>query len=83
MRTLDEQMLKEMKLRQQRIDARKRAIDAQRERKLDTRRKILIGSVVRANIAEGVMDEKLLRGWLDQVLTRPDDRDLFNLPPRQ
>src|ERR1700693_2208608 len=40
--TLQEK-LTQLKLRQQRLDARKRAIDALRERKAATRRKIMVG----------------------------------------
>jgi hypothetical protein len=77
-----EEKLKALKLRAQRIEARKRAIDSKRERKADTRRKILVGAVVMAKVEQKVMDEKLLRGWLDEALTRVDDRALFKLPPR-
>jgi hypothetical protein len=77
-----EEKLKQLKLRHQRIEARKKAIETRRERKADTRRKILIGAVVMAKIEQKVMDEKLLRGWLDQALTRADDRALFNLPAK-
>jgi prefoldin subunit 5 len=74
-----EEKLKQLKLRQQRIEARKKAIETKRERKADTRRKILVGAVVMAKVERKVMDEKLLREWLDQALTRADDRKLFGL----
>jgi hypothetical protein len=77
-----EEKLNALKLRAQRIEARKRAIESKRERKADTRRKILVGAVVMAKVEQKVMDEKLLRGWLDEALTRVDDRALFKLPPR-
>ena len=76
--TLQEK-LKQLKIRQQNIEARRRAVLAKQERKADTRRKILIGAVVMAKVDQKVMDETLLRGWLDEVLTRPDDRVLFGL----
>jgi hypothetical protein len=85
---LDEQIstvqerLKQLKLRQQRSDARKRAIEAQRERKADTRRKFVVGTVVLAKVRQGDIDAALLRAWLDQDLTRPEDRALFDLPPQ-
>lgn len=85
---LDEQIstlqdrLKQLKLRQQRSDARKRAIEAQRERKAETRRKFIVGSVVLAKVQNGDIDAALLRTWLDQDLTRSDDRALFELPPK-
>jgi hypothetical protein len=85
---LDEQIatledrLKQLKLRQQRIDARQRALQAQRERKAETRRKILVGGVVLAKLQRGEIAAERLRGWLDQALTRVDDRAMFELPPR-
>jgi hypothetical protein len=41
----------------------------------------LVGAVVLA-IEQKVMDEKLLRGWLNEALTRDDERRLFDLPSR-
>jgi hypothetical protein len=83
---LDEQIstlqnrLTQLKLRQQRSDARKRAIEDQRERKLETRRRILVGTLVMSKAKEGEIDPNQLRAWLDHALTRTDDRALFNLP---
>ena len=76
--TLQEK-LKQLKTRQQAIENRKRAISSKRERKQDTRRKILVGAIVLAKVEQKVMDEKLLRKWLDEALTRDDDRALFDL----
>ena len=76
--TLQEK-LNQLKLRQQRQDARKRASDALRERKAATRRKILVGGVVLAKVQQGEIDNGLFRSWLDQALTRADDRALFGL----
>jgi hypothetical protein len=77
-----EERLKQLKLRQQRSDARKRAVDAQRERKAETRRRFVVGTVIMAKVQEGEMDQSRLREWLDQALTRKDDRALFELPPK-
>jgi hypothetical protein len=83
---LDEQIstlqnrLTQLKLRQQRSDARKRALESQRERKLETRRRILVGTLVIAKARQGEIDPSQLRAWLDGALTRTDDRALFNLP---
>ena len=74
-----EQQLKQLRTRQQRIDARKRALLSRRERAADTRRKILVGAIVLAKVEQGEIDAGLLRGWLDQALTRKDDRELFQL----
>jgi hypothetical protein len=82
---LDEQIsvlqerLTQLKLRQQRVDARKRAIESQRERKLETRRRLLVGTLVLAKIRDGELDPALLRSWLDSTLTRASDRALFDL----
>lgn len=77
--TLQEK-LTQLKLRQQHLDARKRAVDALRERKAETRRKILVGGVVLAKVQQGEIDKEQFRGWLDQALIRADDRALFDLP---
>jgi hypothetical protein len=79
--TLQER-LKQLKLRQQRIDSRRRAIETMRERKAETRRQFVVGSVILAKVQEGAMDPMQLKDWLDQTLTRSDDRALFHLPPR-
>ena len=86
MAKLDEQIsvlqdrLTRMKLRQQRLDTRKRAIEAERERKADLRRQILVGTLVLNKVREGGMDAAVLRSWLDASLTRTSDRLLFDLP---
>jgi hypothetical protein len=79
--TLQEK-LQQLKLRQQRVDARKRASEALRERKAATRRKILVGGVVLAKLERGEIDHEQFRSWLNHALTRADERALFDLPPR-
>jgi large subunit ribosomal protein L7/L12 len=79
--TLQEK-LTQLKLRQKRLDARKRAVEALRERKATTRRKILVGGIVLAKVEQGEIDNEQFRGWLDQALTRAEDRALFGLPMR-
>jgi hypothetical protein len=74
--------LKQLKLRQQRADARKKAVETQRERKAETRRQFLVGSVVLAKVRCGQIDNSLFQTWLDQDLKRPEDRALFELPPK-
>ena len=71
--------LKQLRAQQQRIAARQKSIESQRQRKADTRRKILVGAVVLARIEQGRLSDAELRGWMDEALTRPDDRALFNL----
>ncbi len=77
-----ETKLKQLKTRQQRIDARARALASRRARKDDTRRKILIGATVLARIDQHELDHDTLQAWLDAHLTRDDDRALFELSPR-
>ena len=77
--TLQEK-LNQLKLRQQRLDARARAREALRERKAATRRKILVGGIVLAKVEQGEIDQDLFRGWLVEALTRAEDRALFDLP---
>jgi hypothetical protein len=74
-----ETKLKQLKVRQQRIEARARALASRRARKDDTRRKILIGAIVLARVDQGTLPAAELRAWLDATLTRADDRALFGL----
>lgn len=76
-----ETKLQQLKTRQARIEARKRALASRRARKDDTRRKILLGATVLARIDAGKLDWPTVRRWLTAHLTRPDDRGLFDLPP--
>ena len=77
-----EQRLRHLKAQQQRSETRRRAIESQRERKADTRRKILIGAIVLARIDQGRLERSEVHAWLDEALIREDDRTLFNLSAR-
>jgi hypothetical protein len=74
--------LEQLKTRQQRIEARKRSLASGRARKDDTRRKILAGAILLAKVEAGDFDSRTLKRWLDKALIRPDDRALFELPPK-
>jgi hypothetical protein len=74
-----EQRLSELKARQARIEARRRTLASRRARQDDTRRKILVGAIVLARVDQGRIGETDLRKWLDEALTRKDDRALFGL----
>jgi uncharacterized protein (DUF3084 family) len=74
--------LTQLKLRQQRLDMRKQAREAQRERKAETRRKFIVGALVLDLIKNGEFDRTKLTQWLDRDLERREDRALFDLPPR-
>ncbi|MGH7744472.1 MAG: mobilization protein [Steroidobacteraceae bacterium] len=77
-----EERLKQLKARQQRMENRHRAVESRRARKADTRRKILLGAIVLARMEQGRLQKSDVHGWLDEALTRPDDRALFDLPKR-
>ena len=59
---------------------------SQSERKRDTRRKILIGAAVLAAVdhsgVPALDSQRDLLQWLDDRLTRPHDRAVFDLPRR-
>jgi hypothetical protein len=78
-----EERLKQLRAKQQRINARQRALESQRNRKEDTRRKILVGAVILARVEQGRIPEDQFRTWLDEALTRADDRALFGLSSSQ
>ena len=75
-----EDRLKQLKAKQHRVDTRKRTLESRKNRKQDTRRKILVGAVILAKVERGEFPEPQLRKWLSESLTRADDRALFGLP---
>ena len=77
-----EAKLRQLKERQQAVDARRRTLESRRERKADTRRKILVGAIVLAKVERGEIPEAELRRWLEGALVRDDDRALFGLKAR-
>ena len=72
-----EAKIKQEKARKQKIEALKRTAESKAKRSMDTRRKILVGACI-LNSKE--WPEERLREMLDAVLTRDDDRALFDLP---
>ena len=74
-----ETKLKQLKVRQQRKDARARKVAGRRSRREDLRRKILVGAVVLARVDDGSLPEAVLKSWLDPVIGQPEDRALFEL----
>ena len=76
-----EEKLRQLKARQTRAEARKRALLSRRAKKDDTRKNILAGAIILTKADQGELDPKRFRSWLDQGLTRADDRALFDLPP--
>ena len=73
------QQLQALKLKK---EAREKAKLNKSERAKDTRRKILLGSLVLARVARGDWTQDNLDD-LTNELTRDDDRALFDLPPLQ
>lgn len=71
--------LKQLKVVQQRKEARARSVALHRSRRDELRRKILVGAIVLAKVEDGEIEEKTLKQWLDPAVTRPEDRALFNL----
>ena len=57
--------LRQLKAKQLRIEARQQSLSSRRTRRDDTRRKILVGAIVLAKVDQGVLQESVLRGWLD------------------
>lgn len=74
-----EAKLKQEKAKKQKLEARKKAAESKAKRAADTRRKILIGSVVLARVESGRWPEQKLLAMLNEHLTREDDRKLFQL----
>ncbi|MBN9289052.1 MAG: mobilization protein [Gammaproteobacteria bacterium] len=72
-----------MKKRAQ-LDARiqnLKAKESSQQRKDDTRRKILVGSYILDKNQKAGTLEKIIQE-LDKFLSKPNDRALFDLPPR-
>lgn len=77
--------IEKLKEKKRQLEARIRKIEAvetQKKRKEDTRRKIIIGGLV---LAEAEADPKLKK-WLDNAIERrvinDRDRELFSLSPK-
>ena len=62
--------------------ARLRTIESTKDRKRDTRRKILAGACVLDRADKDPVSARHFREILDAFLTKPQDRALFDLPPR-
>lgn len=81
--------IKALEARADQLRARARQLalaDAKKNRALETRRKILLGSCLASRVAElagksDVLSEAAVLSWLSAYLTRPGDRAAFGLPP--
>ena len=56
-----------------------KAQERSRERKLDIRRKLLIGAAILHQVEQQQWPESKLKAMMDEFLTRPEDRCLFDL----
>lgn len=74
-----EERLKKLKAQQQRTESRRRSLEGRRARRDELRRKVLVGAVVLARVDQGLLEESVLREWLEGTLERSDDRALFGL----
>jgi hypothetical protein len=75
-----ETRLKQLKAQQVRAASRQRALEARRSRKEEVRRKVLVGAIVLDRVEREKFSKAELLAWLDEGLTRPEDRALFELP---
>ena len=83
-RLTDEQQLERLQQTESKLKVRKQAIQARlrtKERKDDTRRKVIVGAIA----LEHCKHDSDWESWLWQILknevTRPADRELLGLPP--
>ena len=77
---LEAQRTRKETLKRQIRRAQSRITAAQRKRR--TRRLILIGTVVQRKVEINPNTEYWLKQALEEYLDRPQDRELFDLPPR-
>lgn len=79
-----EERLRKLKEKQARVNAeiqRTEARQREAERKRETRRLILLGSMALDQVARGQVTEQVFKARMDRFLRRPQDRALFDLPP--
>ena len=74
-----EERLKQLKAQKQAIEAREKKKITEQKRKDDTRRKILLGSMMLKKFEDEIEKQKILAD-LNEYLTENRDRLLFNLP---
>ena len=77
-----EAKLQQAKAKQAQINARKRAAEAKKQRQEDTRRKVLVGAVVLAEMKRGGYIKSTIERLLHEHLLKDADRALFGMKPR-
>lgn len=84
-RKTEQERLAELEAKKAALEAQMQAIQArqkERQRKDDTRRKVLVGAAVLAEAEKNPAAKQKLMSLLDQHLTRDVDRAVFDLPPK-
>ena len=82
---MDSKSLQALKEKRAKIDAQIASLKSReklKQRKDDTRRKVLIGASIMKEIEEGRFSEHQLDEIIERNLIRPNDRKLFNLDPK-
>lgn len=77
--------LEQLQKQKQELEAKIKATqekETARQRKLDDRRKFIVGEVVLRLVERGLLSQEWLNKALDQELLRKSDRLLFDLPIR-
>lgn len=77
--TKQEERLKKLKAQQQAAKARENKKISEKQKKDDTRRKILIGSLILKGMQNDEIYNAEIRNKLNTYLTETRDRELFNL----
>jgi hypothetical protein len=73
--------LNALKARKQAIVARAKTLDSKKTRAEDTRKKVLIGAAVLAQIENNPEAQERTKQMMDKFLIRNNDRKLFELSP--
>jgi hypothetical protein len=73
--------LNALKARKQAIVARAKTLESKKTRAEDTRKKVLIGAAVLAQIETNPEAQERTKQMMDKFLTRDNDRLLFELSP--
>lgn len=76
-----EEKLKQEKAKKRRMEAAKKAAENQALRKLETRKKILLGAMVISRMEKSPEFKAQWMSAINRELTRSDDRQLFGLEP--
>jgi hypothetical protein len=73
--------LEELRRQKKQLARRQKVLQSRHERRLDARRKILIGAMTLDEADKSAVGQAELLSRMDRYLTRDDDRALFELPP--